>query len=608
MKKILGIISLFLGIELVVCIIAGFVTKIQVEIPSSSVFLYKFCTVFEYFFKYLPYIILTGFTASCSVYFGHNAEGSIKRFSNAMFKRFKSVMIASLICTAFLTLTQEVFTVAIKKSKEQIVNRPKIIKEYIKVGNNLFNEGLYDRAQKYALATLQLEPNSQEARDLKGKAELEINRIEFEDLRFDLANAKPLEEEDNSLKIDQNAMLQVKECLTKAEDAFTNGQWFYAHYYSELGKKLVSAKDPNYDRLQELSIQSWTNLESDHQIEKTKEQNQYDEKYEGYKALMNKDDLQAYYIFRSLLEDPEMKHDSDVLFYYEIARERIEQKYFFIDETFELQSFENASDVYFSHTHLSGSKDIVYFKGMTEVKETGQTIQYLRDLTIMNFDYQGNWIKTMHCPYAKMMPVSVKNINSITKKLLEIDDSTEYVPYLLLKSIGRDDSKQVYTPDFSYNDNEEHLENDYLLFPMAFDDFLMLENSTINPETAYAPSLIKFVSNAERFGYSQSVFGQIVLNRILYPLFLLILFIFLAAFGWNNRLGSDQFFKFSWLFSFPLIILIEYVFYSVMMFQYRLINYALIGMTGSLSALAAGSVVYTVLLLLVSIYFLARKA
>ena len=75
---------------------------------------------------------------------------------------------------------------------------------------------------------------------------------------------------------------------------------------------------------------------------------QYEEKYEGYKALMNKDDVQAYYIFRQLSEDSEMKHDSDVLFYYEVARERIEQKYFFIDETFELKSFETANDVYYS--------------------------------------------------------------------------------------------------------------------------------------------------------------------------------------------------------------------------------------------------------------------
>ena len=106
MKKILGIISIFLGLELLVCIIWGFAAKLQVEIPSSSIFLYKLCTVFEYFFKYLPYIILTGFTASCSVHFGHNSEGSTKRFSSAMFKRFKVVMIAGLICTGLLTLSQ----------------------------------------------------------------------------------------------------------------------------------------------------------------------------------------------------------------------------------------------------------------------------------------------------------------------------------------------------------------------------------------------------------------------------------------------------------------------------------------------------------------------
>lgn len=608
MKKIIGIISLFLGIELFVCIIAGFAGPVGVEIPKSSVFLYKFCTVFEYFFKYLPAIILTGFTASCSVYFGRNSEGSTKRFSSAMFKRFKQVMVSVIICTALLSLSEEVFTLAIKQKKEQIVNRPKIISEYIKVGTNLYNEGLYQRADKYARAALELDATSEEARNLLALADMELNRIETESMQFDLTNAEPLVEEDKSLSIDIDAINEVHSFLTKALEACEKENWFDAHYYAECGKKLATAKDPNYDSLIRISTDAWANLESEYNSSKTKEQNQFDAKYEGYKALMNKDDIQAYYIFRQLSEDTEMKHDSDVKFYYEIARERIEQKFFFIDETFELKSFETANDVYFSFDRLGGNKDIVYFKGMTEVKHTGQTIQYLRDLSIVSFDSKGKWVKTMHCPYAKVMSVSVKNINSVSKSILEIDEKTNYVPYILLKSIGRDNSSQIQKPEFKYAEEGEHFENDYMLFPMDFDDFVMLENSTVNPKTAFIGSLIKFVSKAEKFGYSQAMFGQIVLNRLFYPLFIMILFIFLASFAWNNRIGETMYFKLSWVLGFPVIIAIEYFFYQIAMFQFRVLNFVLLGITGSLAALALGFAVYIVLLILISLYFLGRKS
>lgn len=609
MKKILGIISLFLGIELIACLVAGFVMKIPQAVPSSAVFLYKLCTAFEYFFKYLPAIILTGFTASCSVQFGHNSEGSENRFSSAMFKRFKTVMICALMCTALLSLSEEVFTLAIRQKKNQIINRPKIISEYIKVGNNLYDEGLYERAQKYALAALRLDPASEPAMDLKGKTDIELNKVETESLKFDLENAEPLVEEDNTLNIDSDAISTVHDFVLKSKEAFENQNWFDAHYYAECGKKIITSKDPEYEELIRISTDAWNNLESEYETAKDKKQLQFEEKYNGYSALMNKDDLQAYYIFRALSEDPEMKHDNDVNFYYEIARERIEQKYFFIDETFELKSFESANDVYFIYNHLGGTKDIVYFKGMTEVGKTGQAIQYLRDFSIVSFDKEGNWIKTMHCPYAKVMSVSVKSINSITKNLLEISDDTDCVPYILLKSIGRDDSSQVYVPTFTYADESEtHVENDYLLFPLDFDEFLMLENSTENPQDAYLGSLIKFVSRAEKYGYSETVFGNIVLNRILYPIMLLVIFIFLAAFAWNNRIGDTQYFKFSWIFGFPIIICILFIFYQLVLFQFKMLNYVIYSITGSMWSILLGFAVHIVFLIAVSLYFLCRKA
>ena len=186
MKRILGILSSFLIIGLILCLVLGFVIPTSVELINSAIVPYKLLSGIQYFLSYLPAIIFAGTIISFSVHFGHNSEGSSKRFSKATLERYKLVLIISLICAFILTLSNECFSVLIKNKKENLINRPKIITEYVKVGNNLLNQGYYNRALNYANAALKLEPNSKEASTLKDKATVEINRIETSNLHFKL--------------------------------------------------------------------------------------------------------------------------------------------------------------------------------------------------------------------------------------------------------------------------------------------------------------------------------------------------------------------------------------------------------------------------------------
>ena len=49
MKKIIGILSVFIAIGLVVSLIAGFTSDIPSEVPEASVFLYKLMTSLQNF-------------------------------------------------------------------------------------------------------------------------------------------------------------------------------------------------------------------------------------------------------------------------------------------------------------------------------------------------------------------------------------------------------------------------------------------------------------------------------------------------------------------------------------------------------------------------------
>ena len=609
MKKIIGILSIFLGIGLILCFVAGFVSNVPETVPEASTVVYKLMTALQYFSRFLPGIAITGFTVSCSVHFGRNAEGSTERFSKAMMDRFKMVMIISIAIAFLLSVSSEVIGLLTANKKNSIVNRPKIVNEYINVGNKLFENGYYERAMSYADAALKLNPNEKKAVNLKDRADVEINRARTSNIRFKLYESVEEAEKVDHVVIDAGQINEVYKLYLKAQEAYDKKEWFNAHYYSELGIKLATPKDPNLEELKKLSTASWNNLTEYHNLAKSQGQLIFEKKYEGYLALVQKDDLKAYYIFRELyLSSREMQSDPDVVFYLEIAENRINERSFFVDETFELKSFESANDIYFSYEYADGSRDVVYFKGMTAVASTGNSIQYLRALTVVSVDRSGEVFRTMTVPYAKVLPVSVKTLTPTTKALMGIDDSIEFVPYILLKSVGRDAPDLHNEPLYTYANGDTVSTPEYLLLSIPYEDFLILENTAGTPDSMTIPALFKLTHMAEKYGFCNEVYGQAFMNRAFYPLWILVLFILLASFGWNNRIGPTQYFKFSWAFAFIPFILISMLFYQFVMFLFRLVNYVLLGGFGIAGGMVAGLILYILLLIFASVIFVSRHS
>lgn len=584
-------------------------SEMPATVPQTSAFVYKLMNGLQNFGRYIPGVAITGFTVSCSVHFGRNSEGSTERFSKAMMERFKIVMIVSIIMAFFLTFCSEVLVLLTANKKSSIINRPKIVTEYINVGNRLFDNGYYERAMNYAEAALKLSPNEKHALNLRDRADVEINRARTSNIRFKLYESVEEAEKVDHVVIDAAQINEVYQLYLKANEAFTKKEWFNAHYYSELGIKLATPKDPNLEELKKISTAAWNNLTEYHDLAKTQGQLTFEKKYQGYLALVQKDDLKAYYIFRELYQSSrEMQSDPDVVFYLQIAENRINERCFFIDETFELKSFESANDVYFAYEYADGSRDVIYFKGMTTVASTGNSIQYLRALTIVSVARNGEVFRTMTVPYAKVLPVSVKTLTPTTKALMGIDDSIDCVPYIMLKSVGRDSPELNNEPLYTYQNGETANTPEYLLLSIPYDDFLLLEKSTSTPESMPLASLFKLVHMAAKYGFCTEVYGQALVNRIFYPLWILIMFILLAGFGWNNRINPTQFFKFSWALAFIPFILISMLYNKMMMFLFRLVNYVLLGGFGLSGGMIAALVLYIILLICSAIIFVSRHS
>ena len=182
-----------------------------------------------------------------------------------------------------------------------------------------------------------------------------------------------------------------------------------------------------------------------------------------------------------------------------------------------------------------------------------------------------------------------------------------YVPYVMLKSIGRDFAEQQSSPLYTYSDGTTSDMPEFMILPLEFEKFTLLEMTNEEPKNLPIMKLYKLVSVVDDYGYSQSVYAQTLLNRLLYPLFMLIVFVALASFAWNNKIGSKQYFKFSWVAGFPFFILASGFLYNVVMYLFKIMNYVMVSFAGGITSLIIAIVVYVVVLIVVSLYFLARK-
>ena len=92
----------------------------------------------------------------------------------------------------------------------------------------------------------------------------------------------------------------------------------------------------------------------------------------------------------------------------------------------------------------------------------------------------------------------------------------------------------------------------------------------------------------------------------LFPLYFLLIFILLASFAWNNRVGGNQMFRFVWVFSFPFLIVISAFFYKFAFILFKLRNYTILCIASGAGALVLGAVVYIILMVIFSISFMAK--
>ncbi|MBR0101070.1 MAG: hypothetical protein IJP90_15350, partial [Treponema sp.] len=303
--------------------------------------------------------------------------------------------------------------------------------------------------------------------------------------------------------------------------------------------------------------------------------------------------------------------DPDVSKFLVIAEQRLVEQCFFIEEVENLRRFEAYNNIYFAIPHDDGSKDVVYIRGITPVKNSGRMVQYLRGFSLFTYSKDGDFLRSIYVPYAKMLSQTTDSFDESAKLHFGIKDSFKTVPYLMLECVSKTDRNGRISPVYEYDadytkENEPYL-NNYFVLGLPQKDFNLLCDAAAGSRKMSLISLIRFLPKTLEYGYSYEVYNSDFLFRVTYPLIMLICCIFMACMAWNYRLNDSQLFKFKWIFLMPAITVILYFVIECGLYICRMLNYALVVMLGG-GAVFVSIPLLVVILLIVCVNFVSRTA
>ena len=178
-KHLTIISTIFIILSLAISIAAGFTLVQLPELAEKTVKSYKFARGIKIFCDFIPPIVGTAFLLGFSFDFGKNYQGSLSRFSPAMFVRFKTVLVTGLIFSLLLTLFSEVVFPLVNRKIKKYEEMPKLQKEYKNFAANLYSNGRFELSREFAKMALEIDPMDSEAVKLMDEAEIAAKQMEL---------------------------------------------------------------------------------------------------------------------------------------------------------------------------------------------------------------------------------------------------------------------------------------------------------------------------------------------------------------------------------------------------------------------------------------------
>lgn len=582
--------------------IYGYFQPYPSELLAKDVNGYRFRSGIILFCKLLFATLATGTATGFSWAFATEADPVKHRNSAFMLPQLKNVLIVITACTLLYVVGADLIMPTAESAQNTMLQNAANFKDYTSIAEGHYARQEYDKAYFYASEAYKLNPTDPEAKDFATRMEMAL--VSLDDYRESIQKKSEQQEKKTSLA-------QALDNLRVAQSYFDAGDFWLAHTYAVKAEEQSPRDDETKKLARELAASAWNRLSSYTEGVSSETSEIYESKKAAYDYLEQGDILQAYYAFKVLKE--KYPNDGDIEKYFDIAKASLETLYFYADETDDMRALEKFNNVRFTLENNLGGIDQYEIAGITVVGNTGQLIQYLRELHFTRTDKYGRVMRELHAPYAKMTAQSrqivVTDEDRAAKKEKQQAKTwkTEYEPFILLESLSRySDSEELHIrPEWELFDGSNPCS--YLEIDMPYDDFTLIRQASVGPELMPLVSLFKFVSIADTYGYSASSYRTTLILRLSLPLFVLALLLYMAVIGWGLRLEPDQPFKTRWILMVPLFAAVTHVAKDLLLYILKLLVFTL---CTYIPAFALYGVIAAALLaiFLTSIYFLSLRS
>jgi len=600
MKHILRFLLIYSLVAAAIVFVAAYILIKPLELPYGGSSTYRIAGALLIFFDALPAILCGAFIGGASRSFGLKEKSYRVRFSPSIVADFRETIFCAIICVALVFAADEAGAPLLKRAQKNTLTRSEHIVEYLEQAQKYFANGDYLLAQRYVNEVLRISPKNEEAQTLS--TNVEYANAELRAIRA--TGLLPVPRQyvpPTSLPGEES--YSVFELLQKSRSAFQKKSWFDAHFYANTALSITTERDPNYADAKRLSSEAWNYLMSPEAFSDEEASVFYAKKREGYRALINGDNLHAYSIFEQLNQNNST--DPDVTHYLQIATTRARNRYFFINEIPELDAFRNIHDLYFAYAQPDGGKNIVFIKGIAPLKDSGKTVLFLRELSVSSYNAQGAFEMAYTASYAKMFEQPATDLDEQTQRILGVT-KRQKIPYIMLEGVDSQSGSIVMEPRFMFTEKIPSYELNFTLLGIPYDDLLLLIDSTHSLEVEPLWELFKFSPLAEKYGFSKETYLHALYSRLAWPFIFVILMLISGFAAWCFRMSSSAYFKLLWV-PIPLVVMIiAYAIIESLQHISSVFLYTVVGVAGQ-GTLAIVIVGFIVLFFVCTIFFVTRK-
>lgn len=507
------------------------------------------------FIRFMPGLLVSSILIGYAVIFGTCGQNTVPRYSSLLLRYLKEVFIILFFCITVYVILVEFASPMLLKYRRYSELKTQDYYDFIKSANLSLKNKRADEAYNKARAALGIWQNNPDALKLLETAKVLREAQSSEQKNGADADLVSYSAEPENLTAD--TALSISERLFNSHDFYT------AHLYAMKAYNLSSDNSPYREEALRMAAQAWNQIEKGSaELTADFDIRIYRAKKAGYEMMQQGNYIKAYYQFvaaqRMLEQNNPLKRDPDIDRFTDIARQKLLEEVFFIDEAESAPLFEAVRQIRFTvpASHAEPAANVM-IDGLSFVSADGGIREiYGRNAVITQYAADGQIKYKYRVPFIKFVPITDKDGQSSLRMLFQaVDKQNDKVvmrpiPLEGVMPLARQASK---------------------LLPFSYSDFELIIAANEGEKTMTLPQLYAFRQIGSQYGFPAQIYHREIFARISDVFLILIISVYTLVLAWSFRIPPHQQFKSLWVLSFPVLFVVITGFVEAVRYSIRLL-------------------------------------